>query len=377
IRQDSAGRSTPSVQETPRTPGQLRVANIAFGDLTSGDESSVLYRTQTHQNARAGEIGPQSSAVQERRQTPSPLGGDRLAQSSPASCIQRTPGMMEDMSGIDPRDCNLTGIAKPHDPIVHEHPPPETWATVLKSNLMTALGTVTGNRTQYSSTSEENAIPLHGWSQPRPEPVLEPDVSLIARAEQLQPCNSDVPTFSEPSNHEPVGDPEDLGVSRSKLAFSDSKGTDMSLIRTEESRAPQEHDTAPVDIAKSPSPDVSHTSQTGLSGVHSSESESEAATAASLKNYLYEMTQPHPTFSSNEDALKSQTNAMQPGHSRASSRKRGEQRKRSAPRSIQREPSSTTSIISGESDSPQQPQPGHLSMREYSKKKRYRKEDGK
>ncbi|OAX37141.1 hypothetical protein K503DRAFT_771780 [Rhizopogon vinicolor AM-OR11-026] len=217
---------------------------------------------------------------------------------------------------------------------------------------MTALGTVTGNRAQYPSASEESAIPLHGWSQPRPEPVLEPDVSLTARAAQPQPRNSDVTTSGEPSNRELVGDP-DLGVSQSNPAFSDSKGTDMPLIRMEEPRAPQEHDTAPVDIARSPSPDKSHASQTSPSGVYSSESESEAA--ANMKNYPYGMTQPHPTFSSNEDALKPRTNTMQPGHSKASSQKMGGQRKRSAPRSIQREPSSTTSIISGESDSPQQP----------------------
>ncbi|OJA14624.1 hypothetical protein AZE42_07360 [Rhizopogon vesiculosus] len=369
IRQDNVGRSTPSVQETPRTLGRLRVANIAPGDLTSGDESSVLYRTQTHRSARIGEVGPQSSAVQEHRETSSPLGGDRLVQSSPT----RTPRVMEDTSGTDPRDCVLADKAKLHDLIVHEHPPAETWATVLKSDLMTALGTVTGNRTQYSSTSEESAIPLHDQSQPRPEPVLEPDVSLTACAEQPQPSNSDIPTFGEPSNRELGGNLEDLGVSQSNPALSDSKGTEMSLIQTQESRAPLEHDAAPVDIAKCPSPDKSRTSQTGLSGVYSSESESEAATATNLKSYPYRMTQPHPTFSSNEEALKPHTNAMQPGHSKVSSRKKGGQRKYSAPRSIQREPSSTMSIRSGESDSPQQAQPGHLSMREHGKESAVRK----
>ncbi|OJA20165.1 hypothetical protein AZE42_10978 [Rhizopogon vesiculosus] len=361
IRQDGAGRSTPSVQETPRTVGRLRVANIAPGDLTSGDESSILYRTQTHQSIKIGEVGPQSSAVQERRETPSPLGGDRLAQSSPT----RTPRVMEDTSGIDPRDCDLPAKAKLHDSTVHEHSPPETWATVFKSNLTTSLGTVIDNHTQYSSASKESTIPLHDQSQPHPEPVLEPDVSLTARAEQPQPRNRDIPTFGEPSHRELGGNHEDLGVSQSNPALRDRKGTDMPVIRTEESHVPLEHDAAPVDIAESPSPDKSRASQTSPGGVYSSESESEAATKANLKNYPYGMTQPHPTFSSNEDALKPHTNAMQPGHSKASSRKRGGERKRSAPRSAQREPSSTTSIISGESDSPQQAQPGHQSMREH------------
>ncbi|KAG2127684.1 hypothetical protein DEU56DRAFT_526658 [Suillus clintonianus] len=364
-----------SVQESPRTLGRLQVANIAPGDLTSGDESShggpALYST------RVAELGPPRSAVQRPTQSFLPLEADGLPQFLPSpGYAQRTPRgrlqpVMENTPGIGPGDWHnipLPDEAEPHNSIVNEHPPPEGWASALKSNFMTAFGTVAGNRTPRPSTYEESDAPLgsakHHWPQQFPDP--EYDVPLAAHK---PPSYSTEPHL----NNSDVnglrirglgGHPRDRvassDVSQSNLAFSDSQVTlrpGMAPVWTQESHLPLKHNAAPIGIAK----DNSRASHASSSSVYTSESV--AAASANLKNYGYGFTQSHLALSSNE-IPKSRTNTMQSGQSKVSSRKRGGQRRRSRPKPIQRESSSASSMISFGSDLLRPPQSGHLSGRE-------------
>jgi hypothetical protein len=398
-RQESSGRSSPSIQEVPRTLGGLRITNLAPGDLTSGDESSIIYRTASHPGTMTGEAGSSRSAAQGPRQIPPPLEGDNLAQSLPSSSQARRtpPGVMENTPGIGPRDLNE---AEPQDPIVYEHPPQDRRVALLRSNLFAALGADTGDRPPRSLSSDESDIPLDTMksrsSQPPSGLELDVNVYLPAAAEQLQPSNDAVRQPGGSSNRELGGDPEDRvrppNVSQSSLVISGSQITEMTPMQTEESHAPPEDNAAPVDMARSPSPvesppgdledrvcspSLSRSSPTvsdshiigmasmqteeslgrpadtarspSLGNTHASQgstssaysSESEAATASNLRNYPYGF-MPDQTFSSNDDVPKPLTNRMQQGHSKTLVRKRGRPRKRSKPKSIQREPSSAS-----------------------------------
>ncbi|KAG1733821.1 hypothetical protein EDB19DRAFT_1999905 [Suillus lakei] len=119
-----------SVQESPRTLGRLQVANIAPGDLTSGDESS--HGGPTFYSTRATELGPPRSGVQYPTQSFLPLEGDGLPQFLPSpGHAQHTPRerlrpVMENTPGIGPGDWHnipLPDEAAPHDSVANEHPP--------------------------------------------------------------------------------------------------------------------------------------------------------------------------------------------------------------------------------------------------------------
>ncbi|KAG1733823.1 hypothetical protein EDB19DRAFT_1192145 [Suillus lakei] len=363
-----------SVQESPRTLGRLQVANIAPGDLTSGDESS--HGGPTFYSTRAIELGPPRSAVQYPTQSFLPLEGDGLPQFLPSpGHAQRTPRerlqpVMENTPGIGPGDWHnipLPDEVEPHNPIVNEHLPPEGWASALKSNFMTTFGTVAGNRTPRPPAYEESDIPLgsanHHWPQQFSDP--EYDVPLATH----DPSSYSTETqMSNDVNGLRIrglgGHPRDRvsspDISQSNLAFSDSQATlrpSMAPVWTQESRVPLKHNAAPIGIAK----DKSRASHASSSSVYTSGSV--AAASANLKNYGYGFTQSHQALSSN-DVPKSRTNTMQSGQSKVSSRKRGGQRRRSRPKPIQRESSSASSMISFGSDLLRPPQHGHLSGRE-------------
>lgn len=371
-RQDMSGRSTPSIQEAPQTLGRLWVANIAPGDLTSGDESSVIHRTQTYQSTMAGDLGTRS-AVQDSNRTPPPLEGDK--QTLPWSRFAQS-RMMENTPATDLQERHPDKAEPQEAHMVHERPPPEKWATVLKPNLIwTVFGTVDGNRTPRQSSSEESDIPMYSAKRHWPRPLPDPNVSLAVHAEP-QPSNNYVHPSGGPSNCRLGGNPGDRegspGVSQSNPAFSENQGTGMTLMRTQESYAPLEHNAAAVNTTKSLSPDKSRASQASPSSIDSSESE--AATATNLKIRPYGFAQLHQTFFSNGDVPKPRINTMQP-HSKGSTRKRGGQRKRLKPRPIQREPC-VSSMVSLESDSLHPSKTGHLFMEECGKESAGVKEEG-
>ncbi|KAG1869393.1 hypothetical protein DFJ58DRAFT_765860 [Suillus subalutaceus] len=269
-----------SVQESPRTLGRLQVANIAPGDLTSGDESS--HGGPTCYSTRVAELGPPRNAVQYPTQGFLPPEGDGLPQFLPSpGYTQRTPrerlrAVMENTPGIGPGDWHnipLPDEVEPRDPIVNEHPPPEGWASALKSNFMTAFGTVTGNRTPRPSTYKESDIPpgsaKNHWPQQFPDP--EYDVPLAAH---------DPPSYStEPQLNDDVnglhirglsGYPRDRvsypDVSQSNLAPSDSQVTlrpGMTPVWTQESHVPLKHNAALIGVAKNESR-ASHASSSSV-----------------------------------------------------------------------------------------------------------------
>ncbi|KAG2137868.1 uncharacterized protein EDB93DRAFT_754490 [Suillus bovinus] len=364
-----------SVQENPRTLGRLQVANIAPGDLTSGDESS--HGGPTFYSTRVAELGPPRNAVQYPTQNFLPQ-GDGLPQFLPSPRhVQRTPRerlrpVMENTPGIGPTDWHdipLPDEAEPgpHDVVVNEHRPPEGWASALKSNFMTAFGTVAGNRTQRPSTYEESDIPLGSakiYSLQRfPDPEFD-----IPLAGHDPPSYSTEAQLNDDVNglrirglgghpRERVSSPD---VSQSNLEPSDSQVTlrpDMTPVWTHESRVPLKHNAAPIGMAK----DKSHASYVSSSSVYTSESI--AAASANLKNYGYGFIQSHQALSPS-DIPKSRTNTMQSEQSKVSSRKRGGQRRRSRPKPTRHESSSASSMISFGSDLLRPPQPGYLSGRE-------------
>jgi hypothetical protein len=367
-----------SVQESPRTLGRLQVANIAPGDLTSGDESS--HGGPTFYSARVAELGPPRNAVQYPTQSFLPPEGDGLPQFLPSpGYTQHTPRerlrpVMENTPGIGPGDWHhipLPDEAEPHGPIVNEHLPPEGWASTLKSNFMTAFGTVAGNRTlRPSIINEESDIPLGSaqkhWLQQFPDHEYD-----------LPPAGHNPPSYStEPQlNDGDVnglrirglgGHPRDrifsVDVSQSYTAPSDSQVTLRPGVWAQESRIPLKHNAAPIGGAN----DKSRASHASSSSVYTSESI--AAASANLKNYGYGFTQSHQALSSS-DVSKSRTNTMQSEQSKVSSRKRGGQRRRSRPKPIRHESSSASSMISFGSDLLRPPQSGHLSGRESMAKK--------
>ncbi|KAG2114951.1 hypothetical protein BD769DRAFT_1092649 [Suillus cothurnatus] len=227
--------STFSVQESPRTLGRLQVANIAPGDLTSSDESS-------HGGPYSTRAGPPRSAVQHPRQSFLPPEEEGLPQFLPSpGHVQRTPRerlrpVMENTPGIGPgvwHNIPLPDEAEPHDSMVNEHPPPEGWASTLKSNFMTAFGTVAGNRTPHPSTCKESDIP-QGFAKnhwPQQFPDSEHNVSLAA---DDPPSYSTEPQLSDDDDVNGLrirglsGYPRDRvsypDVSQSNLAPNDSQG---------------------------------------------------------------------------------------------------------------------------------------------------------
>ncbi|KAG2363882.1 hypothetical protein BDR07DRAFT_1460048 [Suillus spraguei] len=250
-------------------------------------------------STRVAELGPPRSAVQYPTQSFLPPEGDGLPQFLPSpGHAQRTPReslrpVMEHTPGIGPGDWHnipLPDEAEPHDRIVNEHPPPEGWASALKSNFMTAFSAVAGNRASRQSTYEENDIPLGSakdhWLQQIPNP--EYDVPL---------ANHDPPPYSTKSQlhddssnglrfHGLGGYPRDRvscpGVSQSSLASNDSQVTlraGMTPAWTQESRIPLKHNAAPIGLAK----DKSRVSHASSSSVYTSESA--AAATANMKNY--------------------------------------------------------------------------------------------
>ncbi|KAG2065887.1 hypothetical protein BDR04DRAFT_131814 [Suillus decipiens] len=364
-----------SVQESPRTLGRLQVANIAPGDMTSGDESS--HGGPMFHSTRVAELGPPRSAAQYPTQSFLPPEGDGLPQFPPSPAhAHRTPReslrpVMEHTPDIGPGDWHnvpLPDEAEPHDRIVNEHPPPEGWASVLKSNFMTAFSTVAGNRAPRQSTYEENDIPpgsaKNHWVQqiPNPEyevPLANHDPLPYSTKSQLNDDSSNGLHF-----HGLDGYPRDRvscpGVSQSNLASNDSQVTlrpGMTPAWTQESRVPLKYNAAPIGLAK----DKSRASHASSSSVYTSESV--AAATANLKNYGYGFTQSHQALSSS-DVPKSRTNTMHSEQSKMSSRKRGGQRRRSRPKPIRHESSSASSMISFGSDLLRPPQSGHLSGRE-------------
>ncbi|KIK37357.1 hypothetical protein CY34DRAFT_15765 [Suillus luteus UH-Slu-Lm8-n1] len=367
-----------SVQESPRTLGRLQVANIAPGDLTSGDESS--HGGPPFYSARVAELGPPRSAIQYPTQSYLPPEGDGLPQFLPSpGYTQRTPRerlrpVMENTPGIGPGDWHhipLPDEAEPHGPIVNENPPQEGWASTLKSNFMTAFGTVANNRTPRPSIiNEESDIPLgsakNHWPQQFPDPEYD-----------VPPAGHDPPSYSmEPQlNDGDVnglrirglgGHPRDRfsspDVSQSYTAPSDSQVTLRPGVLTQESHIPLKHNAAPIGVAN----DKSRASHASSNSIYTSESI--AAASANLKNYGYGFTQSHLALSSS-DISKSRTNTMQSEQSKVSSRKRGGQRRRSRPKPIRHESSSASSMISFGSDLLRPPQSGPLSGREIMAKK--------
>ncbi|KAG2344161.1 hypothetical protein BDR05DRAFT_989367 [Suillus weaverae] len=321
-----------SVQESPRTLGRLQVANIAPGDLTSGDESN--HGGPTFYSTRAAESGLPRSTVQYPTQSFLLPEGNGLPQFLPSpSHAQCTPRgrlrpVMENTPGIGPGDWHnipLPDEAEPHDPIVNEHPPLEGWASTLKSNFMTAFGTVAGNRIPRPSTYEESDIPLgsakNNWLQQFPDP--EYDIPLAGHD---PPAYSTEPQLNDDVNGLRIrglgGHPRDRisspAVSQLNMAPSDSQVTlrpGMTPVWTQESRVPLKHNAAPIGVAK----DESRASHASSSSVYTSESV--AAASTNLKNYGYGFTQSHQAISSS-DVPKSRTNTMQSEQSKVSSRKR-------------------------------------------------------
>ncbi|KAG1810444.1 uncharacterized protein HD556DRAFT_1436186 [Suillus plorans] len=364
-----------SVQESPRTLGRLQVANIAPGDLTSGDESS--HGGPAFYSTRVAELGPPRNGVQYPTHGFLPPEGNGLPHFLPSpGHAQRTPRerlqpVMENTPAIGPGDWHDIPLPdkaepRPHDPIGNEYRPPEGWASALKSNFMTAFGTVAGNRAQRPSTYEESDIPpgsaKNHWLQRFPDseygiPPPGHDPPSYSAEPQLNDDDENGLRIRGLGGHlrDRVSSPD---VSQSNLAPSDSQVTlrpGMAPVWTQESRVPLKHNAAPIDM------DKSHASHVSSSSVYTSESM--AAASANLRNYGYGFTQSHQALASS-DAPKSRTNTMYSEQSKISSRKRGGQRRRSRPKPIRHESSSASSMISFGSDLLRPPQPGHLSGRE-------------
>ncbi|KAG1805161.1 hypothetical protein EV424DRAFT_1579742 [Suillus variegatus] len=336
--------------------GRLQVANIAPGDLTSGDESS--HGGPAFYSTRVAELGPPRNGVQYPMNSFLPPEGNGLPHFLPSpSHAQRTP-----------RERTTASLT---DPIGNEYRPPEGWASALKSNFMTAFGTVAGNRAQRPSTYEESDIPpgsaKNHWLQRFPDseygvPPPGHDPPSYSAEPQLNDDDENGLRIRGPGGHprDRVSSPD---VSQSNLAPSDSQVTlrpGMAPVWTQESRVPLKHNSAPIDM------DKSHASHVSSSSVYTSESM--AAASANLRNYGYGFTQSHLALASS-DAPKSRTNTMYSEQSKISSRKRGGQRRRSRPKPIRHESSSASSMISFGSDLLRPPQPGtSIREREYGKK---------
>ncbi|KAG1808058.1 uncharacterized protein BJ212DRAFT_1385305 [Suillus subaureus] len=343
--------STFSVQESPRTLGRLQVANIAPGDLTSGDESS--HGGTTSYSTRVVELGPPRSAIQYHTQSFLPPEGDGLPQFLPSpGYAQRTPRerlrpVMESTPGIGPGDWHnipLPDEAEPPDPIENEHPPPEGWASALND---IPLGSAKNHSLQQFPDPEYD-VPLAAHDPPSysTESQLNDDDLNGLRIRGLGGYPRDQTSYPD--------------VSQSNLAPSDSQVTlrpGMTPVWTQESRVPLKHNAAPIGVTK----DDSRASHASSSSVYTSESV--AAASANLKNYGYGFTQSHQALSSN-NVPKPRTNTMHSEQSKLSSRKRGGQRRRSRPKPVRHESSSASSMISFGSDLLRPTQHGHLSGRE-------------